>query len=57
MVVDWDDVERPVEPPAGQVLGMAAVRDLIAGMGLDLVDTHEPGELLTRHIAVVAGRS
>jgi len=56
VVVDWDDVERPVGPSAGNVLGMAAVRDLIAGMGLDLVDTHEPGELLTRHIAVVAGR-
>ena len=56
MVVDWADVERPVGPPAGNVLGMAAVRDLIAGRGFDVVEAHEPGELLTYHIAVVAAR-
>ena len=35
---------------------MAAVRDLIAGMGLDLVEAHEPGEQLTYHVAVVAAQ-
>ena len=54
VVVDWGDKERPVGPGLDHVLGLDAVRDLIAGMGLDVVEAHEPGELLPYHVAVVA---
>jgi ubiquinone/menaquinone biosynthesis C-methylase UbiE len=54
VVVDWGDTERPVGPPPGHVLGLTAVRDIVAGMGLGLVEAHEPGELLPYHLAVVA---
>ena len=54
VVVDWGDTERPFGPPPGHVLGLAAVRDIIAGMGLEVLEAHEPGELLRYHLAVVA---
>ena len=56
VVVDWADMERPVGPPASHVLGMAAVRDIIAGMGLDVVETHEPGDFLPYHVVVAAAK-
>ena len=54
VVVDWADMERPVGPPPSHVLGMAAIREIIAGMGLDVIEAHEPGDLLPYHIVVVA---
>ena len=54
VVVDWGDTERPVGPPPGHVLGLAAVRDIITGMGLDMVEDHEPGDLLRYHVVAVA---
>ena len=56
VVVDWGDTERPVGPPQGHILGLAAVREILAGMGLDPVEAHEPGELLPYHLAVVAAK-
>jgi ubiquinone/menaquinone biosynthesis C-methylase UbiE len=56
VVVDWADMERPVGPPASHVLGMAAVRGIIAGMGLEVVEAHEPGDVLQYHLAVVAAK-
>ena len=57
VVVDWGDRERPVGPPLGHVLGLAAVRQLIASMGLDEIEAHEPGTLLPYHVAVVATKT
>jgi ubiquinone/menaquinone biosynthesis C-methylase UbiE len=54
VVLDWGDAERPVGPPIGHVLGLDAVREIVAGMGLDEVEAHEPGDLLPYHVAVVA---
>ena len=56
VVVDWGDTERPVGPPAGHVLGLAAVRGIIEGMGLDVVEAHEPGDLLPYHVVAVASK-
>ena len=56
VVVDWGDTERPVGPPPGHVLGLAAVREIVAGMGLEVVEAHEPGELLPYHLVVVAAK-
>jgi SAM-dependent methyltransferase len=56
VVVDWADTERPVGPPPGHVLGMSAARDIITGMGLDVVESHEPGGLLPYHLVVVAAK-
>ena len=56
VVVDWGDAERPLGPPPGHVLGLAAVQHIVAGMGLDVVQAHEPGELLPYHLAVVAAK-
>jgi SAM-dependent methyltransferase len=56
VVVDWADMERPVGPPPSHVLGMPAVRDIIAGMGLELVEAREPGDLLPYHLVVVAAK-
>ena len=56
VVVDWGDTERPVGPPQGHVLGLAAVREILTGMGLDVIEAHEPGELLPYHLAVVAAK-
>src|SRR5271157_3035999 len=38
IVVDWGDCERPVGPPLEHILGLAAVRKVIASMGLDEVE-------------------
>jgi ubiquinone/menaquinone biosynthesis C-methylase UbiE len=57
VVVDWGDTERPFGPPPGHALGLAAVREIIAAMGLDVVEAHEPGALLPYHLAVVAAKS
>jgi ubiquinone/menaquinone biosynthesis C-methylase UbiE len=56
VVLDWGDVERPVGPPLGHVLGLEAVREIVAGMGLDVVEAHEPGALLPYHLALVAAK-
>jgi len=57
VVVDWSDRERPVGPPLEHVLGLAAVRKVISGMGLDEIEGHEPGTLLPYHLAVVATKT
>ena len=54
VVVDWGDRERPVGPPLDHVLGLAAVRAIIAEMGLDEIEAHEPGTELPYHLVVVA---
>jgi ubiquinone/menaquinone biosynthesis C-methylase UbiE len=56
VVVDWGDTDRPVGPPPGHVLGLDAVREIVAGIGLDVVEAHEAGELLPHHVAVVAAK-
>jgi ubiquinone/menaquinone biosynthesis C-methylase UbiE len=57
VVVDWGDRERPLGPPLEHVLGLAAVREVIASMGLEELEAHEPGSLLPYHLAVVAEKS
>ncbi len=57
VVVDWGDCDRPVGPPLEHVLGLAAVRKVIASMGLNEIEAHEPGSLLTYHLALVAAKS
>jgi len=57
VVVDWGDRERLVGPPLDHVLGLAAVRELVSGMGLYETEGHEPGTLLPCHLAVVAGKA
>lgn len=54
VVLDWGDVERPVGPPLGHVLGEDAVCGIVAGMGLDVLQAHAPGDLLPYHVVVVA---
>ncbi len=54
VVLDWGDEERPVGPPPGHVLGLDAVRGIVAGMGLDVLEAHAPGDLLPYHVVVVA---
>jgi ubiquinone/menaquinone biosynthesis C-methylase UbiE len=56
VVLDWGDKERPVGPPLGHVLGLEAVREIIAGMGLEVIEAHEPGTELPYHLAVVAAK-
>ena len=57
VVADWGDVERPVGPPVDHVLGLAAVREIVASMELDERESHEPGTLLPYHLAMVAAKS
>ena len=57
VVADWGDKERPIGPPVGHVLGLAAALDAIAAMGLDVVESHEPGTLLPNHLVIVAAKS
>lgn len=57
VVVDWGDRERPVGPPLEHVLGLAAVRKVISGAGLDEIEGHEPGTLLPYHLAVIATKT
>jgi ubiquinone/menaquinone biosynthesis C-methylase UbiE len=54
VVLDWGDHERPVGPPLEHVLGLAAVRDVIAAIGLEEIEAHEPGTTLPYHLALVA---
>jgi ubiquinone/menaquinone biosynthesis C-methylase UbiE len=56
VVADWGDRERPVGPPLDHVLGLAAVRDIIARMGLEEIESHEPGTALPFHLIVVAAK-
>lgn len=56
VVADWGDRERPVGPPLDHVLGLAAVRDIIARMGLEEIESHEPGTALSFHLIVVAAK-
>jgi len=56
VVVDWGDRERPVGPPPGHVLGLGVVREIVAGMGLDVVEAHEPGTELPYHLVAVAAK-
>jgi len=56
VVLDWGDEERPVGPPLGHVLGLDAVRGIVAGMGLDVLEAHAPGDLLPYHVALVAAK-
>ena len=56
VVIDWGDRERPVGPPLDHVLGLAAVRDIIAEMGLEEIEAHEPGTELLYHLVVVAAK-
>jgi ubiquinone/menaquinone biosynthesis C-methylase UbiE len=57
VVVDWGDSERPVGPPLDHVLGLAAARAWLAGLGLPEIEAHEPGTLLQYHLAVVATKT
>ena len=57
VVADWGDKARPIGPPVGHVLGLAAALDVIAAMGLDVVESHEPGTLLPNHLAIAAAKS
>ena len=57
VVADWGDKERPIGPPIGHVLGLAAALDVIAAMGLEEVESHEPGTLLPNHLVIVAAKS
>jgi len=57
VVADWGDKERPIGPPVGHVLGLAAALDVIAAMGLEEVESHEPGTLLPNHLVIVAAKS
>jgi ubiquinone/menaquinone biosynthesis C-methylase UbiE len=54
VVVDWTDTDRPLGPPKDHVLSKAAVLEILAGMGLEVAETHEPGELFQYHLAVIA---
>ncbi len=54
VVVDWADVERPVGPPPGHVLGLGRVREIVAGMGLEECVAHGPGTLLPYHLVLTA---
>jgi arsenite methyltransferase len=54
VVVDWGDRERLHGPPLDHVLGLAAVRDIVRGMGLDEVEVHEQGDGLLYHLVMVA---
>lgn len=56
VVVDWGDRDRPLGPPLDHVLGLDAVRDLLTDMGLDEVETHEPGTELPYHLVAVAAK-
>jgi SAM-dependent methyltransferase len=56
VVVDWGDKERPIGPSLGHVLGLGAARDVITGMGLEEVESHEPGTLLPHHLVIVAAK-
>lgn len=54
VVVDWGETDRPVGPPPGHVLGLPAVRDIVSGMSLEVLEAHEPGDMLRYHLVVVA---
>lgn len=54
LVLDWGDTERPIGPPRDHVLGLTAVRDIIARMGLTEIEAHEPGTELPYHLVMVA---
>jgi len=56
VVLDWGDRERPVGPPVDHVLGLGAVREIVARLGFEEVEAHEPGDLLPYHLALVAKR-
>jgi ubiquinone/menaquinone biosynthesis C-methylase UbiE len=56
VVVDWGDRERPVGPPVDHVLGLTAVREVLAAMGLREIEAHEPGALLPYHLVIVAAK-
>lgn len=56
VVVDWGDRERPLGPPLDHVLGLAAVRDIIREMGLELIEAQEPGTALPHHLVAVAAK-
>jgi arsenite methyltransferase len=54
VVVDWGDHDRPVGPPLDHVLGLDAVRDIVAAMGLEEIEADESGTALRYHLALVA---
>jgi ubiquinone/menaquinone biosynthesis C-methylase UbiE len=56
VVVDWTDTERPLGPPPSHVLSKAAVLEILAGMGLDVIETHEPGDVFRYHLVAVASK-
>jgi ubiquinone/menaquinone biosynthesis C-methylase UbiE len=56
VVVDWGDVERPLGPPLGHVLGLSVVRNVIREMGLEELEAHEPGTELPYHLTLVAAK-
>jgi ubiquinone/menaquinone biosynthesis C-methylase UbiE len=56
VVVDWGDRERPLGPPLDHVLGLAAVRGIVAEMGLEEIEAHEPGTELPYHLVMVAAQ-
>jgi len=56
LVLDWGDAERPIGPPRDHVLGLTAVRGIIARMGLTEIEAHEPGAELPYHLVMVAAK-
>lgn len=56
VVVDWGDQPRPVGPPLPHVLGLGAAREVVAGMGLEVLEARGPGGALPHHLVVVAAR-
>jgi len=48
-----EEVVRVLRPDG---LFVAAVHEILTGMGLDVIEAHEPGELLPYHLAVVAAK-
>jgi ubiquinone/menaquinone biosynthesis C-methylase UbiE len=56
VVVDWTDSDRPLGPPPSHALSKTATLEILAGMGLDVIELHEPGEVLHYHLVAVARR-
>jgi ubiquinone/menaquinone biosynthesis C-methylase UbiE len=53
VVVDWEDMERPIGPPHGHVLAMDTAAQILAGMGLDVGETRVAGDILKYHYVLV----
>jgi ubiquinone/menaquinone biosynthesis C-methylase UbiE len=52
--VEFARMQRPVGPPNDHVLDAETLHAVIAGMGLRVLATYEPGEVGLYHVAIVA---